>query len=70
MDTSVLIDFRTKSVDQHADMVSVSVMSVAELQYGVTAAEDPVQQMRRRRRIHQVLDWFDVLPFDLAATEY
>lgn len=71
LDTSVLVDPPTAQlVSQHADELAVSVIAIAELQYGVTAANDPLVQSRRRQRIQDILDQFDVLPFDLATAEY
>jgi predicted nucleic acid-binding protein len=46
------------------------VITIAELQYGITAAADPLEQIRRRQRIHAVLDQFDVLPFDVPTADY
>jgi predicted nucleic acid-binding protein len=71
LDTSVLIDPPSaQQVSQHADELAVSVIAIAELQYGVTAATDPLEQTRRRQRIQNILDQFDVLPFDVPTAEY
>lgn len=71
LDTSILIDPPTApQLGQHADELAVSVITIAELQYGITAAADPLEQTRRRQRIHAVLDQFDVLPFDISTAEY
>ena len=48
----------------------MSVISIAELQYGITAATDPLEQIRRRQRVQAVLDQFDVLPFDVLTADY
>lgn len=45
-------------------------MTIGELQYGVSAVTEPLEQTRRRQRIQQTLEWFDVLPFDVATAEY
>ncbi len=70
LDTSVLIDFPAAHVAKVADEVAVSAVTIGELQYGVSAAPDPVTQMYRRRRVQAILDRFEVLPFDVAAAEY
>lgn len=70
LDTSVLIDFPASAVAEEVEEVAVSAVTIAELQFGVTAATDLMEQMRRRRLVQTVLDQFDVLPFDVAAAEY
>lgn len=70
LDTSVLIDFPARRVATFADAVAVSAVSVAELQYGITATPDAVIQVRRRQYLHIILDSFDVLPFDAETAEY
>lgn len=71
LDTSVLIDPPSaQEISQHADEVAVSVIAIGELHYGVTATPDPLEQTRRRQRIQDILDAFDVLPFDLPTATY
>lgn len=71
MDTSVVIDPPSaQELSSYADELAVSVMTIGELQYGITAATDPLEQTRRRQRIQAVLDQFDVLPFDVPTAEY
>jgi predicted nucleic acid-binding protein len=70
LDTSVLIDFPAAHVAKVTDEVAVSAVTIGELQYGVTAAADPLAQMFRRRRVQAILDRFEVLPFDVGAAEY
>ena len=71
LDTSVLIDPPSAGqVSEHADELAVSVIAIGELQYGITAATDPLEQTRRRQRVQHVLDEFDVLPFDVPTAEY
>jgi predicted nucleic acid-binding protein len=70
LDTSVLIDFPAARVAELTDEVAVSAVTIGELQYGVTAATDPVMQMRRRQRVQAILDRFEVLPFDVTTAEY
>lgn len=70
LDTSVIIDFPAAAVSDVADEVAVSAVTIAELQFGVTAATDPLTQMYRRRRVQGVLEHFDVLPFDASTAEY
>lgn len=69
LDTSVLIAPPTAGMRSIADVVAVSVISVAELEYGVDAAADTLERQRRRHRLRLVVDTFDVIGFDLAAAE-
>ena len=61
LDTSVVIDFPAAQVAEVADEVAVSAVTIAELQYGVAVASDPLTQMFRRRRVQAILDRFEVL---------
>jgi predicted nucleic acid-binding protein len=71
LDTSVVIDPPAQpQITPYADEVAVSVITIGELHYGITASIDPLEQTRRRQRIHNVLDHFDVLPFDVPTAEY
>jgi predicted nucleic acid-binding protein len=70
LDTSVLIDFPAAQVAEVADEVAVSAVTIAELQYGVAVASDPVVQMNRRRRVQAILDRFELLSFDVTTAEY
>lgn len=70
LDTSVVIDFPAPQVAEVADEVAVSAVTIAELQYGVAAATDPLTQMFRRRRVQATLDRFEVLSFDVTTAEY
>lgn len=71
LDTSVLFDPPSaRQISEHADELAVSVIAIGELQYGVTAASDPLEQTRRRQRIQSILDEFDVLSFDVQTAEY
>ncbi len=70
LDTSVVIDFPAARVAEVADEVAVSAVTIGELQYGVTAAVDPLAQMHRRRRVQAALDRFEVLSFDVTTAEY
>lgn len=70
LDTSVLIHYPAPQVAEAADELAVSAVTVAELHYGVTAADDPIEQLHRRRRLQFVLDRFEVLVFDAEVAEY
>lgn len=70
LDTSVLIDFPAERVASLVDEVAVAAVSIGELQYGVTAAADPLTQMHRRQRVQAILDRFEVLSFDVTTAEY
>lgn len=69
LDTSVVIAPPPAGLASIADFVAVSAITVAELEYGVGAAADPVERQRRRRREQLVVGTFDVLPFDIAVAE-
>lgn len=66
----MVIDFPAAEVAAVADEVAVSAVSIGELQYGVTAASDPLTQLSRRRRVQAILERFDVLSFDVITAEY
>lgn len=68
LDASVLIN--PERVTEHSDELAVSMLTIAELQYGITADDDLMEQQRRRSRVQDALNRFEVLPFDLAATEF
>jgi predicted nucleic acid-binding protein len=70
LDTSVVIDFPAAQVAEVADEVAVAAVTIAELQYGVAVASDPLAQMSRRRRVQAILDRFEVLSFDVNTAEY
>ncbi|GAA4387921.1 type II toxin-antitoxin system VapC family toxin [Tsukamurella soli] len=70
LDTSVVIDYPAAQIADVADEVAVSAVTIAELQYGVAVASDPLTQMSRRRRVQTILDRFEVLSFDATTAEY
>jgi predicted nucleic acid-binding protein len=67
-DTSVWIAPPTEGLAAYADQVAVSMVTVAELQYGSTV-HDPLQALARRRRLQAILEHYTVLPLDLPTTE-
>jgi predicted nucleic acid-binding protein len=69
LDTSVVIAPPKSGLASIADEVAVSAISVAELEYGVGAAADPVERQRRRRRLQLVVEAMEVIPFDIASAE-
>jgi predicted nucleic acid-binding protein len=69
LDTSVIIEPPAAGTASFADLVSVSVVTVGELHYGVGASTDPIEQLYRRQRLQLVLDTYDVLPFDADVAE-
>lgn len=69
LDTSVLIAPPAGGLASLTEAVAVSIVSVAELQYGVALADDPVEELARRRRLQAVLEGCDVLGLDVATTE-
>ncbi len=70
LDTSVVINFPVAQVAQVADEVAISAVTIGELQYGVAVATDPLTQMARRKRVQDVLERFEVLPFDVETADY
>lgn len=69
LDTSVLVEPPSDGIRSVTDAVAVSIISVAELQYGLALTEDPVEKLARRRRLQLVLDTSEVLVPDVATTE-
>jgi predicted nucleic acid-binding protein len=69
LDTSVVISPPGRGLASIADLVAISAITVAELEYGVEAAKDPLERQRRRRRVQAVLDVLDVLVFDRDAAQ-
>lgn len=69
LDTSVVIEPPAAGVASIADVVAISTITIAELEYGVGAAADPIERRQRRRRLQVVVDSFDIIPFDLATAE-
>ena len=59
LDTSVVIAPPLLGLASIADFVAVSAITVAELEFRVGAAADPVERQRRRRREQLVVDTFD-----------
>lgn len=70
LDTSVLIDFPADAVAAAADELAVSAISLGELHCGVSAAAEPLEQLRRRQRLELVEERFELLPFDAAVAAY
>lgn len=69
LDTSVVIAPPTSGLASIADLVAVSAITVAELEYGIGAAADPVERQRRRRRLQLVVDTLEIIPFDTGVAE-
>ena len=66
----MVIDFPAAQVAEVADEVAVSAVTIADLQYGVAVASDPLTQMSRRRRVQAILDRFEVLSLDVTTADY
>lgn len=64
LDTSVLIAERPAPIDGD---VGISVVSVAELQFGVLVAPDDERRAHRLARLSAVLRSFEPLPVDAAV---
>lgn len=69
VDTSVWIDPPSAGFVAYGRKVVTSIVTVAELQYGLHTARTPMEEVRRRRRLQLLLDHYEVLPIDLAVTE-
>lgn len=69
LDTSVVIWPPATGTATFADLVCVSAITVAELQYGIGATPDLVEQSYRRQRLRVLLDTHDVLPVDAGVAE-
>lgn len=67
-DTSVWIDPPAAGIATFAERVAVSIVTVAELEYGSHTA-GPIESLARRRRLRVILDRFDVLPLDVPGAE-
>ena len=63
LDTSVVIDYPSKSVAAHTATAAVSTITLAELAYGLHTS-DPVVNAGRERRYHWVSHTFAPIPFD------
>lgn len=64
LDTSVLIAERPSAIEGD---IGVSVVSIAELQFGVLMAADDDSRARRLARLSAILRAFDPLPVDPAV---
>ena len=69
LDTSVIIEPPATGLAALTETVAVSIISVAELEYGLALTDDPVEELARRRRLQVVLGSFDVITPDIATTE-
>ena len=68
LDTSILI---AEHVDPIEGEIAISVVSIAELQFGVLAAPDDLKRAQRLARLSAILRSFEPLPVDAAvATSY
>lgn len=64
LDTSILIAEHVVAIDGE---IAISVVSVAELQFGVLAAPDDLKRAHRLARLSAILHSFDPLPVDAAV---
>jgi hypothetical protein len=64
LDTSILIAEHPAAVEGD---IAISVVSVAELQFGVLVATDHERRARRLARLSAILRAFDPLPVDAAV---
>jgi predicted nucleic acid-binding protein len=64
LDTSVLIAEHPAPIEGE---IAISVVSIAELQFGVLVAPDDDRRARRLARLSRVLGSFEPLPVDAAV---
>lgn len=64
LDTSVIIEPPTAGLSTLGDEMAISVVTVAELAFGIESVSDPIDQLRRRQRLESMVRAFDVLPVD------
>lgn len=67
LDTSVVIDLDSISVDALPAQVAISAVTMAELAAGPTAANTPAERARRQDRLQRAEASFDPLPLDIEA---
>lgn len=64
LDTSVALGTPPREYD-----LSLSVVTVAEIRFGIERAPDPVEGRRRSARLAALLDLFDPLPVDRPVAD-
>lgn len=69
LDTSVVISPPAAGFASISELVAVSSVTLAELEYGVDATTDPLERRKRRERLEAVARTLEVLPFDQAAAK-
>jgi len=67
LDTNVLIDYDRYHFDA-GEAYAASILSRAELEFGVQAATSPEQIAKRTQRLNQLDARFDWLPMDKEST--
>lgn len=67
LDTNVLVDLHRYALDP-AELYAASILSRAELEFGVLAAPDPHSSAARLRWLNDLDERFDWLEFDVAAS--
>lgn len=67
LDTSVVIDLGTISLELLPDVVAISALTLAELGAGPHATSDPGERARRQDVLQRAEAAFDPLPFDVNA---
>lgn len=67
LDTNVLVDLHRYGFDP-AERDAASILSRAELELGVLAAQDPQSSAERLRWLNELDERFDWLEFDVASS--
>ena len=63
LDTNLIIAPPSAGFAGLGDEMAISTITVAELEYGVTTAADPLDAHQRSRRLHAAVTTMRVLPF-------
>ena len=67
LDTNVLVDLHLYALDP-VEQYAASILSRAELEFGVRAARTAADTAARTRRLNELDEIFEWLPFDLECT--
>jgi predicted nucleic acid-binding protein len=67
LDTNILIDL-SRHAFKPEELYSASILSRAELEFGLRQAKDPTQTAARTEHLNTLDAWIDWLPFDLECS--
>ena len=69
LDTSVVIKPPASGLPAPPGGIAVSVVTIAELHFGVGNAADPLEQQFRRSRVQRIINSLDVITLDPPIAE-